>query len=120
MKEDVGYPKRTLPLCFVVPLTPRPPHPPSLPPSLHVQDAQYGIRLADGNIKQLSNLKANRERRFREHYRDNAEVAIKVRDWAAHNADKLRGPVSGPIALEVGMGVRLRVAGIGARRRVNR
>ena len=73
------------------------------PPPI-VQKAKFGIREADGNIKELTNLKAIREKKFKQCYREGAEVAMKVRDWAARHADELRGPVSGPIGLEVGWG----------------
>lgn len=59
------------------------------------------MRETESTIKQLTNLKTVRRQKFEQHFRDSAKIGLQVRDWAERNSDKLRGPVAGPIALDV-------------------
>lgn len=65
------------------------------------QNTARDIRDAEVRIKQLTNEKALREGNFRKRFKEEAEIGLQVRDWVARNGDKLRGPVVGPIGIEV-------------------
>lgn len=68
------------------------------------------LREKEDRIKALTNQAAVREKKYRARFREEGLVGLQVRDWVARNADKLRGPVVGPIGLEVGGGGGGRVA----------
>lgn len=59
------------------------------------------IREKDDRIKALTNQAAVREQKYRARFREEGAVGLDVRNWADRNSDKLRGPVVGPVGLEV-------------------
>ncbi|CAM9482801.1 unnamed protein product [Ascophyllum nodosum] len=59
------------------------------------------VRDIDFKVKELTNIRAQREECFKNKFGDDASVALTVRDWAVRNRNQLSGPVAGPVGLEV-------------------
>ena len=68
---------------------------------LHPQKTIDDVRDIDFKVKELTNIRAQREECFKNKFGDDASVALTVRDWAVRNRNQLSGPVAGPVGLEV-------------------
>lgn len=65
------------------------------------QSTKHEIRETEAQIQNLTNQAAVREGKYKQRFGEEGKLGLEVRNWAARNSERLKGPVVGPIGLEV-------------------